>query len=435
MSSSIRRRRPAEREGSRRARHPRYNVGMATVHVEFEATYDAAGEFEVPSLVELFGRVRGKAGVPPADGTPWAESEAAEQDLHATYFDTSELDLTAADLSLRRRTGGDDEGWHLKVAVADSRRAEIGLPLGDEDGVPETLLAMTYARTLGRPLVAVAQIDTHRTVRRLVDPTGRVLAEIVDDRVVAERIRPAAETAHSPHRTSWREVQVEIVDGPTELLAAVDPILRDRGLIPAPPGSKLVRVLGSEEVQRARRASDPAAAARITSAQGGGAAKKGSAGDVALVQLRAQVAQIRAQDLPVRLDLSGAVHAMRVASRRLRSALTTFRPLFHGTATRPVGRELKWLAGVLGTARDAEVLRDRLTAAASDEAPDARLNASIGAEVHEQLDVAYRAARDEVLTQLDGERYRTLLRTLDVLLRSPPVKNRAGRPARRALPR
>src|SRR4051812_43951376 len=104
---------------------------MATVHVEIEATYDAAGEVEGPSLVELFGRVRGQAGVPLADGTPWAESEAAEQDLHATYFDTAELDLAAADLTLRRRTGGDDAGWHLKVPIGDSRRAEIGLPLGD----------------------------------------------------------------------------------------------------------------------------------------------------------------------------------------------------------------------------------------------------------------------------------------------------------------
>src|SRR4051812_37509619 len=196
---------------------------MATVHVEVETTYDAADGFEVPSLVELFGRVRGQAGVPLGDGTPWAESEAAEQDLHATYFDTAELDLAAADLTLRRRTGGDDEGWHLKVPVADSARSEVGLPLGEGDDVPEALLGMTYARTLGRPLVAVAQIDTHRTVRRLVDPTGRVLAEVADDRVVAERLRPSAETGDTARVTSWREVQVEIVDGPRELLAAVDP--------------------------------------------------------------------------------------------------------------------------------------------------------------------------------------------------------------------
>src|SRR3954453_7609800 len=80
----------------------RYNVCMATVHLEVESKYDAADEFEVPSLVELFGRVRGHAGVAPPGGTPWAEGAAAEQDLHATYFDTAELDLAAADLTLRR---------------------------------------------------------------------------------------------------------------------------------------------------------------------------------------------------------------------------------------------------------------------------------------------------------------------------------------------
>jgi inorganic triphosphatase YgiF len=38
-------------------------------------------------------------------------------ELDATYYDTSDQRLTSAALTLRRRTGGTDAGWHLKVPV------------------------------------------------------------------------------------------------------------------------------------------------------------------------------------------------------------------------------------------------------------------------------------------------------------------------------
>ena len=404
---------------------------MPTVHDEVETKYEAEAGFEVPSLVELFGAVRGKAGVPASDGAPWAEGELAEQHLDATYYDTAALDLAAAGLTLRRRVGGDDAGWHLKVPVADSSRSEIRVPLQDEQNtVPDQLVTMTYARTGGRTLVAVARIATDRTVRRLVDPTGRVLVEVADDRVTAHRLLPSGDPAEA---ISWREVEVELVDGPRELLTAVDPVLRERGLTPAPTSSKLVRALGAETVEAARKSAGGTGPATV-GGKGRKLPKKVSAGDVAMAHIGAQVSQIRAQDLPVRLDLPGAVHAMRVASRRLRSALTTFEPLFHGTVTRPAGRELRWLAGVLGVARDAEVMRDRLTAAVVGEGDDTRLSAGVDQEVSDRLDESYRAAHDQVLVQLDGERYRVLLATLEALLEHPPFKDRASRPARNALP-
>jgi CHAD domain-containing protein len=164
------------------------------------------------------------------------------------------------------------------------------------------------------------------------------------------------------------------------------------------------------------------------------ALRSASAADVVLSHVGAQVAQVRTQDLPVRLDRPGAVHAMRVASRRLRSALTTYEPLFHGTVTRPLGRELRWLAGVLGAARDAEVMRDRLNAFVEEERDDAHLAGTVPDEVRGQLEDAYRQAHDEVLAQLDGDRYRTLLATLGALIEHPPFKDRAARPARDVLP-
>src|SRR4051812_28290972 len=98
---------------------------MVTVHDEVETKYDADADFQVPSLVELFGPLRGEAGLPDADGAPWSEGDGDEHHLRAVYYDTRDLDLAAAGLTLRRREGGDDAGWHLKVPVPDGARSEV----------------------------------------------------------------------------------------------------------------------------------------------------------------------------------------------------------------------------------------------------------------------------------------------------------------------
>ena len=159
------------------------------------------------------------------------------------------------------------------------------------------------------------------------------------------------------------------------------------------------------------------------------------AGDVALAQIRAQVEQVRAQDGPVRLDVPGAVHAMRVATRRLRSALKTFGPLLHRDVTRPVRDELRWLARALGTARDAEVMRERILAAVDREGDRESRPGAVTDEAHGRLAEAYAAARRGLLVELDGDRYRALRAALDALLDDPPLRKRAARRAGPVLPR
>ena len=401
----------------------RYSTGMAPVHLEVEKKYAADDAFALPSLVELVAAASdGPGAVDP--GSPVAEGEPARQQLEAVYFDTADLRLAAAGLTLRRRTGGDDAGWHLKVPAGDVARSEVRRPLGrGTRTVPKPLQAMVRAHSRGAALVPVAEIATDRTVRRLVDATGQVLAELADDRVTARRLVPAADgTRVAGAAESWREIEVELVDGARELLDAVDARLRERGLAPAPSASKLAQVLaGAQEPHTGTETPES-----VTPS------KKAPAGAVVLTHIRAQVDQILAHDLPVRLDAPDAVHKMRVATRRLRSALTTFKPLFAAEVVRPLRDELKWLAAELGAARDAEVMRDRVAAAVD---TDGGLDAAASGHAVGQLDSAYREAHDRVLAELDGERYHRILSSLDGLVADPPFTDRAADRAGRVLPR
>ena len=56
--------------------------------------------------------------------------------LVAVYYDTDALDLAANRITLRRRTGGKDDGWHLKLPDGADRR-EVTVPLDDEADTPE----------------------------------------------------------------------------------------------------------------------------------------------------------------------------------------------------------------------------------------------------------------------------------------------------------
>src|SRR5690606_24784127 len=62
--------------------------------------------------------------------------------LDARYFDTADAALSRAGVALRRRTGGPDEGWHVKGPREGDGRLERGWPLGgDDDELPDAVAA------------------------------------------------------------------------------------------------------------------------------------------------------------------------------------------------------------------------------------------------------------------------------------------------------
>ncbi|WP_316519845.1 CHAD domain-containing protein [Kitasatospora brasiliensis] len=153
-------------------------------------------------------------------------------------------------------------------------------------------------------------------------------------------------------------------------------------------------------------------------------------GQVLLARIEAQAVVLAGLDDAVRADEPDAVHRMRVACRRLRSALRTFRRLFTPGATDELVTDLRWLAAALGGARDREVLAQRLAAEAR-ELPDECEPQRVAAALERWGEAEYREVWPEVVAALDDPRRRALGEALATLLADPPLRRRA---ARKALP-
>jgi CHAD domain-containing protein len=145
-----------------------------------------------------------------------------------------------------------------------------------------------------------------------------------------------------------------------------------------------------------------------------------SAAGLVVGHLRGQVDELLARDRDVRHDSPDAVHKMRVASRRLRSALATFRPLFDRSVTDPVRDELRWLGAALGGARDGEVQAARLTASL-DQVPADLVLGPVRRRIALELQATQRTAGAVLDDALLDPRYFALLDRLDALVDNPPL--------------
>ncbi len=368
---------------------------MTGSHLEVEDKYDVVPSFRLPSLDGLPGVCR--------TGPPVMLS------LQATYCDTAGLRLARRGITLRHRTGGDDDGWHLKLPVTAGGRTEVHHPLGRSrranPPVPAALQRLVRAYVRDAEVGPVARLKTERAVCRLYGPDDVALADVADDHVTGQAL--GAEVTVSV----WREIEVELIDGDRDLLAVVGAELGAAGAQPAASASKLARTL-SDRLPEA--APDALAPARLD-----------TAGAVVHAYLAEHVSELLAVDVGVRDDLPDAVHQMRVATRRLRSALATYRPLFERDTTEPVREELKWLGGILGDVRDSEVMQHRLLASL-DEVPGDLVLGPVRARVRRELREQYRQGRQDMIAELNGGRYFRLLDDLDGLVDAPPFTDQAG---------
>jgi CHAD domain-containing protein len=146
-----------------------------------------------------------------------------------------------------------------------------------------------------------------------------------------------------------------------------------------------------------------------------------------------QVQMIRQQEARVRQDEPDAVHKMRIAIRRLRATLATYRRLLDPDVVAHLREELKWLAGTSGPARDAQVMHERLAHLLAAQ-PAELVIGPVSQRVDDKLNADFAAGRHEALDALDSERHARLLDALDALVADPPLTPRASKPAHKTVP-
>jgi len=343
-------------------------------YLEVERKFDVDAATQPPSF-------DGVAGVTRVE-------HAETQTLDAVYFDTPDRDLAANRITLRRRTGGPDAGWHLKLPAGPDARTEVRAPLddGEQHDVPTELLDVVAAIVRDRAVSPVARISTTRQVQLLHGAGDAVVAEFCDDQVAAGQ---GADGNIAQLR--WREWELELVGDGTdaELMDRVSERLFEVGAKPAGVGSKLARVLGTSP---AELPTEPLHRA-----------------------MAEQIGELLVWDRAVRAETDDAVHQMRVTARKIRSLLQASPDSFGLTTDAPIIDELRELGNVLGVARDAEVLADRYRGALDDLPPEL-----VRGPIRERLvggaGQRYRTGLRHALAAMRLPRYFRLLDGLDALI-------------------
>ncbi|MCQ9369870.1 CYTH and CHAD domain-containing protein [Corynebacterium sp. 35RC1] len=344
--------------------------------------------------------------------------------LSALYFDTEDLRLTRNKITLRRRLGGKDSGWHVKLPQSMGR-LELHTPLQDEldsDAVlstaqsskyevPDVVRAHVRAIVRGLELVPIARVDNERHEILLENTQGQAIAEISDDHVTATSYLPGGST------TEWRELEAEATEAAMELGVAEEILnqareaLLNAGAVPSQSPSKLVSALGASE----RNAPHPPGLAEL----------EDPAAQSVLESLARNVETIVQMDPKVRRDEWDSIHQMRVATRELRSHLSAFADMFAPGATTRLDEALKQLAAILGKARDAEVIREKVSGWL-EQSPTPAIDDAASAALRAQLQRDYLRAHERVVRILNDERYLTLLSWLEAFLSDPPLAEAEG---------
>ncbi|MFF1570384.1 CHAD domain-containing protein [Streptomyces sp. NPDC058293] len=361
-------------------------------------------KYDVPSSSDT-------SWLPPLDRVEGVTSvvDRSIEELDAVYYDTDDLRLSGSSAILRRRTGGSDAGWHLKLPLPGDSREEVQAAL--TDAVPDALRDLALSRTRGAELTPVVRIRSTREVRDLVDAEGGVLAELSIDAVRAQSLRAQGRSA------AWREMEVELAeDADPALLDAVEKRLREHGIARAQSSSKLARALDEMAPVPAGERDEAADLAA------------GSAGEQVLAYVREQIRVLTALDPAVRRDRPDSVHRMRVACRRLRSCLRSYRSVLDREVTDAIRGDLKWLASELGAERDQEVLMKRLTRGVK-ALPGELVLGPVSARLQAWNVARGSESHQRSLGALGSRRYLALLGSLAALGQQPPLRAKAGKAA------
>jgi CHAD domain-containing protein len=371
--------------------------------IEQEVKLAAALNFVVPDFSKIVGRT----------------TSLPAQSLCTTYFDTPDMRLWKCGLTLRHRLGElrDAGKWTLKLPEAGNGRALERTELswdGGRDRFPEEATRLLYGVTCQATLSPMVELESAR--RRLVlhDTAGSPLGEIDDDIVTVK--------SGSRKGFTFRQIELEFsfietdADKGSVTVDAVLNELKEGGAIPDGE-QKLSKSLGLGATSKAQSK----------------LAKKGRTFPIAAVvqsSIAEGLTQLLINDVRLRLDPLDpplqAIHQARVASRRLRSDLMTFKPVLNLEWLDRTKNELKWLGEALGQVRDVDVLAERFLDDEPAGSPKDRGHAAFTAV----LDRQRKAASLDLEGTLRSDRYLKLLKQLHHDADAPPLKVNASAASR-----
>jgi CHAD domain-containing protein len=407
-----------------------------TTSTEVERKFRVHGLYRLPDLV--------------AAGAVAGMEDCGVTTLDATYYDTEDLRLAREGITLRRRVGGDDEGWHLKLPaglIGDARvREEIQLPLeaSGPDEVAAELRHLVGALVRSDELRPVATLRTERhTFRLWVDPAQVPPEEEAAEGAegVAEEQEPSGE--HQPVALLTDDL-VSVLDNDGRLVARFreleledlpDTQVRLAGHAAVGVSATLAAAgaVTGEFVSKAVRALGPFAVAPPEVPEPDDVTPDQPARDAIRAHLARHTRRLRSADIGVRRDLPDSVHQMRVSARRLRSGLRVFRPLLDRQWADDLRDELAWVAGELGDYRDTEVLLDRLEGHL-DRLPEEVDREAARTHIEGVLTQRLEHARERARAMLDSKRYHDVHVRLVSASADPATTEAADRPGRQVIP-
>ena len=365
----------------------------ASTNLEREAKLQAPAGFRVPDL----------------GGDGLVATEQKPQRLVTVYVDTPDLRIARWGSSLRHRQG---EGWTVKLPSPTNGsqlvRTEVNFEGDDARKLPTAAADLVRAYVRGQELAPVARLQTVRRGVEIGDDVGRRLAVVTDDEVSVMDGRRVA--------SRFRELEVELdPEADDDLSEILIDRLTQAGAGPIDNVPKLVRALGP------RAASPPDVEVAELD-------EHATVADVVRRELATSVVRLLRHDAGVRLgEDPEAVHQARVATRRVRSALRTFRDVIEPDWGRSLRDRLKGVAYRLGAVRDTEVLRDRLRSREPSLPEGDRKGLD---ELVTSLEMARDEAREQLLEAIREPTYVALLDELVEAAREPRVlEGAAGAPA------
>ncbi|SCZ05610.1 CYTH and CHAD domain-containing protein [Microvirga guangxiensis] len=309
-------------------------------------------------------------------------NEPQKQDLHSTYFDTPDHALKQAGLSLRIRHNGTQRIQTVKAAQAQNG---VALTRGEwehkVDGDKPDFSAAE--KTALKPFVQlqdrigpVFSVTAERTLREI--PFGLSVIEVAVDRGTVD-----GQALPLP----FGELELELKQGsPADLFGLA------RTLAMAAPlrlSFKTKAERGFETISRVvpnRVKAEPVTLKRrMTSAQA-----FQSIGASCLRHLMANEALVR------QAPEADTVHQMRVALRRLRAAITLFKHVVADGRRDPIKAELKWMANVLGVARDLDVYIQKVLEPAQAQHQDDKSYTALLAYYRKRRKQAYRMVQETI---------------------------------------